>query len=82
MALRPTSLNESVYPVDWVRVDERRWSGYADPALRWSPGLRETVKTLFAIRSNCIVLRRRLLAKWAPVGEAEAGTAGEQPAGE
>ncbi len=47
-----------------------------------SPGVRQTVKTLFAVRWNCIVLRRRLLAKCAPAGEAEAGSAGVQPAKE
>ncbi len=47
-----------------------------------SPGVRQTVKTLFAVRWNCIVLRRRFLAKWAPAGEAEAGSAGAQPAKE
>ncbi len=51
-------------------------------SLGLSPGVRQTVKTLFAVRWNCIVLRRRLLAKCAPAGEAEAGSAGVQPAKE
>jgi hypothetical protein len=54
-----------------------RWSG-----LQWSPGLRQTVKTLLAVRWNCIVLRTGFPAKCAPTGEAEAGSAGEQPAKE
>ena len=40
-----------------------------------SPGMRQTVKTLFAVRWNCIVLRRRLPARCAPAGEGEAGSA-------
>ena len=47
-----------------------------------SPGVRQTVKTLFAVRWNCIVLRTGFLAKWAPAGEAEVGSAGAQPAKE
>ena len=46
------------------------------------PGLRQTLKTLFAVRWNLIVLRRRFPARYAPAGEAEAGSAGEQPAKE
>ncbi len=57
-----------------------RWE--LEDRLGLSPGVRQTVKTLFAVRWNCIVLRRRLLAKCAPAGEAEAGSAGVQPAKE
>jgi hypothetical protein len=49
---------------------------------RWSPGLRQTVKTLPAVRWNLIVLGRGSPARWPPAGEAEAGPAGEQPAEE
>ncbi len=44
--------------------------------LALSPGVRQTVKTLFAVRWNCIVLRRRFPARCVPAGEAEAGSAG------
>jgi hypothetical protein len=47
-----------------------------------SPGLRQTAKALLAVRSNCIVPRRRFLARCAPAGEAEAGSAGAHPARE
>jgi len=53
-----------------------------DRILGLSPGVRQTVKTLFAVRWNCIVLRTGFLAKWAPAGEAEVGSAGAQPAKE
>jgi hypothetical protein len=52
-----------------------------DP-LEWSPGVRQTVKTLPAVRWNCIVLRTGFPGKCAAAGEAEAGSAGEQPAEE
>ena len=45
-----------------------------------SPGLSQTAKTLLAVRWNCIVQRRRFLARCGPAGEAEAGSAGAQPA--
>jgi Protein of unknown function (DUF4238) len=50
--------------------------------LRWSPGLRQTVKSLPTVRRNLIVQRRRCPARWRPAGEAEASPAGEQPAKE
>src|SRR6266702_8411789 len=50
--------------------------------MRLSPGLRQTVKPLFAVRWNLIVQRRPLPARCQPAGEAEAGSAGEQPAKE
>jgi len=37
----------------------------AKPEVGLSPGLRQTVKTLFAVRWNCIVQRRRFLARCA-----------------
>ena len=47
-----------------------------------SPGLRQTVKTRFALRWNCLVLRAFFLASCASAGKAEAGFAGAQPAEE
>ena len=47
-----------------------------------SPGVRQTVKTLLTVRWNCIVLRKPFPARWAPAGEAAAGSAGAQPAKE
>jgi hypothetical protein len=47
-----------------------------------SPGVRQTVKALLTVRWNCIVPRKPFLARWAPAGEAEAGSAGVQPAKE
>ena len=69
-----STLNDYYVSCLTKRLDLRR--------LGLSPGVRQTVKTLFAVRWNCIVLRRRLLAKCAPAGEAEAGSAGVQPAKE
>src|SRR5215469_5574746 len=37
--------------------------------LGWSPGLRQTVKTLSAVRWNLIVQRGRCLARWRPAGK-------------
>jgi hypothetical protein len=47
-----------------------------------SPGVRQTDKTLPAVRWNSIVLRTGFPARWPAAGEAEAGNAGEQPAEE
>jgi len=47
-----------------------------------SPGVRQTVKALLTVRWNCIVPRKPFLARWAPAGEAAAGSAGAQPAKE
>jgi hypothetical protein len=47
--------------------------------LELSPGVRQTVKRLFSVRWNFIVLPKRILARWLPAGEAEAGSAGVQP---
>ena len=47
-----------------------------------SPGVRQTVKTLVAVRRNFIVLPKRGNARWLPASEAEAGSAGVQPAEE
>src|ERR1039458_4087565 len=47
-----------------------------------SPGVRQTVKALLTVRWNCIVPRKPFLARWGPAGEAEAGSAGVQPAKE
>ena len=44
-----------------------------------SPGLRQTVKTLFAVRWNLIVQRRRFIARCSPAGEAEAGKRERNP---
>jgi hypothetical protein len=44
--------------------------------------VRQKVKTLFAVRRKNIAQPVARNAKWDPVGEAEAGSAGEQPAEE
>jgi len=56
--------------------------GGFDSPLGWSPRLRQTVKRLFAVRWNLIVLRTAFPAICVPAGEAEAGSAGVQPAEE
>ena len=47
-----------------------------------SPGVRQTVKAPFAVRSISIVPPRPLAARCAPAGKAEASSAGAQPAKE
>ena len=47
-----------------------------------SPGVRQTVKALLTVRWKSIVTEKSFRARCAPDGEAEAGTAGEQPAEE
>ena len=50
--------------------------------MRLSPEVRQTVKTLLAVRWNLIVLRTGNPARWPPAGEAEAGSRGVEPAEE
>ena len=52
------------------------------PVLGLSPGVRQTVKTLFAVRCVSFGQRRPGSARCSPAGEAEAGPAGAQPAKE
>jgi RNA polymerase primary sigma factor len=47
-----------------------------------SPGVRQTAKALLTVRWNCIVPRKPIRARWAPDGEAAAGSAGAHPAKE
>ena len=50
--------------------------------LNLPPGLRQTVKALFSIRCKVLAQGSFLESIGAPVGEAEAGSAGAQPAKE
>jgi hypothetical protein len=52
------------------------------PQLRLPPRLTQTVKTLFAVRSKELDRQGNVIAYSEPVGEAEAGHAGEQTAKE
>jgi len=79
---RPSILEQKAYRDTWGRGLDSYIEWFYETVVGLSPRVRQTVKTLFAVRWNCIVLRRRLLAKWAPAGEAEAGSAGVQPAKE
>ena len=47
-----------------------------------SPGVRQTAKALLTVRWNCIVLQKPFRTRCASAGEAEAGSAGVQPAKE
>ena len=51
-------------------------------SLGLSPGVRQTVKALLTVRWNSIVMQKTFPARWAPAGEAAAGSAGAQPAKE
>jgi len=46
------------------------------------PGVRQTVKTQFAVRWKSVDQQDEFSAHCEPVGKAEAGDAGEQPAEE
>jgi hypothetical protein len=50
--------------------------------MRLPPRLTQTVKTLFAVRSKELDRQGNVIAYSEPVGEAEAGHAGEQTAKE
>jgi hypothetical protein len=64
--------------------------GYADInfskqrafSLGLSPGVRQTAKALLTVRWNSIVIQKPFRARCASAGEAEAGSAGAQPAEE
>src|SRR6266498_2990999 len=51
----------------------------APDTVDWTPRLRQSVKLHFAVRCRSIV-GRLMFGSIAPAGEAEAGSAGEQPA--
>ena len=55
---------------------------YCNHTMGLSPGVRQTVKALLTVRLNCIVLQKPFRARCAWAGEAEAGSAGVQPAKE
>jgi hypothetical protein len=63
------------------RMSVREYTNLRE-SLGLSPGVRQTVKALLTVRWNCIVPRKPFLARWAPDGEAAAGSAGAQPAKE
>jgi hypothetical protein len=58
-----------------VKVNERA-------ELRLAPELTQTVKTLLAVRCKILDRQNDCSAYWFPAGEAEAGSAGAQPAEE
>jgi len=51
-------------------------------SVQWTPGLRQANKTLFAVRCKILDGQSESIACCPPVGEAEAGSAAEQPAKE
>jgi hypothetical protein len=53
-----------------------------DVDLRLPPRVRQPVKTQFAVRWKTLDRRYDGTSEWASAGEAEAGSAGEQPAKE
>jgi hypothetical protein len=66
-----------------LQLNKSWWVLFAgDDILGLSPGVRQTVKALLTVRWNCIVPRKSFIARWAPAGEAAAGSAGAQPAKE
>ena len=76
-----TGLPPSKVRLAGMSLSELRQQLYHQP-LRLSPGVRQTVKTLHAVRWNLIVPRTGFPARCEPAGEAEAGSAGVQPAKE
>ena len=63
-------------------VERGEWRSIPRIEVRLPPDVRQKVKTLFAVRCKSIVQPGAHDAKLAPVGEAETGSAGEQPAKE
>jgi hypothetical protein len=58
------------------------WHKFVDVNMRLPPRLTQTVKTLFAVRLKELDRQGNVIAYSEPVGEAEAGHAGEQTAEE
>src|ERR1039458_9169877 len=73
---------ESAWIDSHVRIQLKNPIISPAPAMGLSPGVRQTVKALLTVRWNCIVLQKPFRTRCASAGEAEAGTAGVQPAKE
>ena len=64
-----------------VLIDTNRAKAEGE-TMKWTPGLRQANKTLLAVRCKMLDGQEASIACCPPVGEAEAGSGGDQPAKE